>query len=99
LNAYGSIAYADVSDKKMSDATSFYSMAQQVSSTASISISAAVLSLTLAFNGHLHAELSDFTTVFLAVAAISLIPLQLCRHLGSDAGSEMSGHVGKTVGP
>ena len=98
LNAYGSIAYADISNEKMSDATSFYSMTQQVSSTASISISAAVLSLTLTFNGHLHAELADFTTAFLAVAAISLIPLQLCRYIAADAGSEMSGHVAKTSG-
>jgi MFS family permease len=91
INAYGTIAYADISNEKMSDATSFYSMIQQVSLTLGVSISAVVLSAAIRASGHSKPELSDFSAAFLAVAAISVIPFFMCWRLPADAGSELTG--------
>jgi len=91
INAYGTLAYADISNEKMSDATSFFSMIQQVSLTLGVSISALVLSTAIVANGHTKPELVDFSAAFLAVAAISLIPFYMCWRLPADAGAELTG--------
>jgi len=91
INAYGTIAYADISNEKMSDATSFYGTIQQVSLTLGVSVSAVVLSAAILANGHSKPELIDFSAAFLAVAAISVIPFFMCWRLPADAGSELTG--------
>jgi EmrB/QacA subfamily drug resistance transporter len=92
FNALGTIAFADVPQKRMSAATSLHSVIQQVSGTAGISLSAAILAGTVLFRGHTRPELADFTAAFLTIAAISALSVPYCLRLAHDAGAELSGH-------
>jgi EmrB/QacA subfamily drug resistance transporter len=90
FSAYGSLAYADVSQPRMSAATSFYSTIQQLSVTLGISISAAVLVAALTVSGHSKPQLPDFSLAFLAVSILSLPTVWLCSRLPISAGSELT---------
>jgi EmrB/QacA subfamily drug resistance transporter len=92
-NAYGSIAYADIEQPRMSAATSFYSTVQQLSGALGVAISAALLTGTLLISGHSRPQLHDFTLAFIGIAIISLPPLWLSRRLHPTAGSELTGRA------
>ena len=89
--AYNTIAYADVPRPQMSAATSFYTTFQQLSLTLGIAISAAVLAGSVAWRGHGQPELADFSTAFLAVAAVAVWAPLSSRRLDPSAGAELSG--------
>jgi EmrB/QacA subfamily drug resistance transporter len=91
FNALGTIAFADVPQGRMSAATSLHSVTQQVSGTAGISISAAILAGTVLLRGHTRPELADFSVSFLTIAAISAFSVPYCLRLARDAGAELSG--------
>jgi len=91
FNALGTIAFADVPQNRMSAATSLHSVVQQVSGTAGISISAAILAGAVLLRGHSRPELSDFSVSFLSIAAISAFSAPYCMRLARDAGAELSG--------
>jgi len=91
FNALGTIAFADVPQSRMSAATSLHSVTQQVSGTAGISISAAILAGTVLLRGHTRPELADFSVAFLTIAAISAFSVPYCLRLARDAGAELSG--------
>jgi EmrB/QacA subfamily drug resistance transporter len=91
FNALGTIAFADVPQQRMSAATSLHSVIQQVSGTAGISLSAAILAATVLLHGRGRPDLSDFSVSFLAIAAISAFSVPFCLGLEHDAGAELSG--------
>jgi MFS family permease len=93
FNAFGSIAYAEVSHREMSAATTFTMTVQQMSATLGIAVSAAVLNSTMLLLGHSEPALSDFTIAFFVVAVISLLPLPLSLALPEDAGAELTGRL------
>jgi EmrB/QacA subfamily drug resistance transporter len=93
FNAYGSIAYADIEQPRMSAATSFFSMVQQLSASLGIAIAAAVLGLTLSFFGRASPSLADFSVAFVAMAALSLPAIFICLNLPEAAGAEQTGKV------
>jgi MFS family permease len=86
------IAYTDVSAERMSRATSFFSTAQQVSLSMGVCLSSQLLMQSLLLSGREHLLPSDFTLAFSALAALSLLPLLIYRHLPADAGALVSGH-------
>ena len=92
-NAYGSIAYADIEQSRMSAATSFYSTVQQLSGALGIAISAAILTGTLVVSGHSRPQLYDFSLAFIGITIISLPPLWLSGRLHPSAGSELTGRA------
>lgn len=94
--AYNTIAYADVPRPRMSAATSFYTTFQQMALTLGIAVSAAALAGSVAWRGHAHPELIDFSTAFLTVGAIALLAPLVSLTLSDAAGDELSGH--KTPG-
>jgi EmrB/QacA subfamily drug resistance transporter len=92
FTAYNTIAYADIPQPRMSQATSFYSTLQQLSLTMGVTLGAAALAVSGALAGNSHPRLEDFSVAFLVVAAVMLPASFLALQLPHSAGAEMSGH-------
>jgi EmrB/QacA subfamily drug resistance transporter len=86
------LAFADVPPALMSRATSFQSMAQQLSVSIGVGTGALLLHVTLAMNGRHELAAQDFAPAFLAVAAISVSSILFFAQLAPQAGAEVSGH-------
>jgi len=86
------LIFADVPPQLMSRATSFQSMAQQLSVSVGVGIGALLLHVTLALAGRSELESGDFAAAFLAVAVISLSSILFYLPLAREAGAEVSGH-------
>lgn len=91
FTALNAIAYADVDQHDMSRATSFVSVAQQVSISLGVAVAGMVLEALRASRGSTELILSDFSTAFLVVAAISATSIFSFLLLPKDAGAEMAG--------
>jgi EmrB/QacA subfamily drug resistance transporter len=86
------LIFADVPPPLMSRATSFQSMAQQLSVSIGVGIGALLLHVTLLLNGRTELSAGDFSGAFLAVALISLSSVFFYLPLTGEAGAEVSGH-------
>ncbi|HYA19581.1 MAG TPA: MFS transporter [Burkholderiales bacterium] len=93
FTALGAISYADVDREAMSQATSFSSMAQQLTQSLGVAVGAYALQLSSVLHGHQTISASDFWPAFLAVAIISSASLFIHAELPPGAGSEVSGHT------
>jgi len=93
FTALGAISYADVDREAMSQATSFSSMAQQLTQSLGVAVGAYALQLSSLLQGHQTISASDFWPAFLAVAIISSVSLFIHAELPPGAGSEVSGHT------
>lgn len=89
LNA---IAYADVSKRDMSYATSLSSVAQQLALSMGVALGAFALETASALHGSPTITAKDFGPAFWAVAVISGLSAVMFFRLHPDAGAEMSGH-------
>jgi EmrB/QacA subfamily drug resistance transporter len=87
LNA---VAFADVPPERMSQATSFSSMAQQLSLSFGVGFGALVLHL-MSMQEGARLVTMDFVVAFVAVAAVSGLSTFSFRALSEDAGSELTG--------
>ncbi|MFI4987734.1 MAG: MFS transporter, partial [Alphaproteobacteria bacterium] len=85
------IAYAELPTARMSKATSFTSMAQQLSASVGVGIGALMLHLTLTARGGDHLVSSDFWPAFLAVGGIASLAALVFLPLPLDSGAELSG--------
>jgi EmrB/QacA subfamily drug resistance transporter len=92
FTALNTIAYAEIPAQRMSSATSFYSTFQQLTLSAGICISSAILALSMLVNGHPSPQLSDFSFAFLGVTLVSFLAAPFNARLPKDAGAAMSGH-------
>jgi EmrB/QacA subfamily drug resistance transporter len=92
FTAYNTIAYADLRPERMSAATGFYIVFQQLMLSMGICLAAASLSATSLLAGRQVPDLGDFHIAFLVVSAVSLLAGPLCARLPAAAGAEMSGH-------
>lgn len=90
------ISYAEVEQPRMSAATSFASVAQQVSLSLGITVAASALQLTTALRGHAGLAAADFPPAFLVVGLVSLLSAIGFARLPPEAGEEMAGR--KRVG-
>ncbi|EIM29563.1 DHA2 family efflux MFS transporter permease subunit [Microvirga lotononidis] len=89
LNA---IAYAEISNREMSYATSLSSALQQVSLSIGVAFGAFVLEAVAGLDGNSAITASDFGPAFWAVATISALSGFVFLGLSPTAGAEMSGH-------
>ncbi|MGO4705452.1 MDR family MFS transporter [Microvirga sp. 2MCAF38] len=89
LNA---IAFADISNRDMSYATSLSAVAQQLALSLGVAIGAFALETSGRFHGHETIQASDFGPAFWTVAVISAMSGFLFLGLHPQAGAEMSGH-------
>jgi hypothetical protein len=87
------IAYADLDKREMSAATSFASVAQQLSLSLGVTFGALALEGTAALHGRTAIEASDFGPAFFVVALISLFSFFPFRALSPEAGAEVSGRI------
>jgi hypothetical protein len=84
------ISYAEIDQAEMSQATSFTSAFQQLALSLGVTISAAILQLSLAFRSATNLVTGDFTPAFLAVALVALVSAISFARLPRDAGKEMA---------
>ncbi|WP_428247846.1 MFS transporter [Ferrovibrio sp.] len=92
FTSMNTLAYADIPTERMSAATSFYAMAQQVTLSAGVAIGALVLHLTALMAGDRALVPGDFTPAFLTVGLASIASVLFLLPLPKNAGEEVSGH-------
>ena len=99
FTALNAISYADVDSARMSRATSFASVSQQMSSAVGVAVAAAsVESLQWAF-GDAQLVARDMECSFGVVALVTLSSVVLFMRLRPDAGAEVSGAVTEEPAP
>jgi EmrB/QacA subfamily drug resistance transporter len=86
------LIFADVPPAMMSRATSFQSMAQQLSVSIGVGAGALLLHLTLLVAGRATLGADDFAAAFVAVGLIALTSVLFYLPLAREAGAEVSGH-------
>jgi hypothetical protein len=92
FTAFNTIAFADIRQHRMADATGFYSTMQQVSLTLGVVTSAAVLEASMGWAGRAGPVTADFAAGFLAVSVAMALSVPVVARLPRDAGSVLSGH-------
>jgi MFS family permease len=90
FTALNSIAYADIDDGAMSRATSFASVAQQLSISTGVAVGALVLEIERMGRPGAHVVADDFPLAFLIVAAIAASSALVFMRLPKDAGASLS---------
>jgi EmrB/QacA subfamily drug resistance transporter len=92
--ALNSMAFAEIPASRMSAASSFSSMLQQISNGMGVAFAAMVLNLVLVLRGGLPSALSlnDMRITIALMALVTLVSTQPFTRLPNDAGSEVSGH-------
>ncbi len=92
FTAFNAIGYADVPRERISQATSFAGVAQQVSVACGVSLAAFSLETTRGMRGDMALIHSDFTIAFTVAALTSLFAAVTALSLKPDAGADISGH-------
>jgi hypothetical protein len=90
FTSINTIAYADIDNRAMSRATSFASVAQQLSLSAGVAIGALVLELERMGRDSHDVLLADFPSAFVLVSAIAASSALIFATLPRDAGANMS---------
>ena len=90
LNA---IAYADVDQARLSQASSLAAMAQQISLALGVTIGGYALSAAATLTGQDDGAAINFTFAFLSVGLLSMVSVFQMRRLAPGAGAEMAGHA------
>ncbi len=93
FTAVNAITYADISPSAMSRATSFASVAQQVSLSMGVAIGALALQSMRALRAESVVTAADFSIAFLIVALICGASVFVFAQLSEDAGAELSGRT------
>ncbi len=86
------LIFADVPAQLMSRATSFQSMAQQLSVSIGVGTGALLLHVTLLAQGRASLAAGDFAAAYIAVGLISLSSIFFYLPLAREVGAEVSGH-------
>jgi predicted MFS family arabinose efflux permease len=93
FTSINALAYSDVPRERMSRATSFASVGQQLSLSIGVGLGALILHIVVALRGAEGAMARDFAPAFLIVAAISASAALVFWRLPADAGAEVSGRA------
>jgi EmrB/QacA subfamily drug resistance transporter len=86
------LAFADVVRDRMSQATSFTSMGQQLSLSVGVATGALVLHIAVTLHGGEKLAAGDFGPAFFVVGAVTALSCLVYLPLPKDAGAEVSGH-------
>jgi len=91
FTSINTLAYADIEPRAMSAATSFASVAQQLSMSAGVAVGALVLETQRHGRADMAVEASDFTTAFVVVGLISAVSAFIFMRLPKSAGASLAG--------
>jgi EmrB/QacA subfamily drug resistance transporter len=86
------LTMSDVPQPRMSQASSFSSIGQQLSLSVGVGIGALVLHATIALHGNGPITAADFPPAFFLVGALACASLIFYLPLAADAGAEVTGH-------
>ena len=92
FTSVNTLIYAEMPRERMSQATSFASMQQQLSLSVGVGTGALLLHLMVTARGDTHVAAADFAPAFFALALISALSTLIFVPLPADAGAEISGH-------
>jgi MFS family permease len=98
FTAMNAMAYADIDSRGMSDATSLYTVIQQLSLSGGVVVAALVLELVQFWRGEPTLEAGDFAMAFGVVAIAALSSVQMFSSLASNAGASVSGRATRPIG-
>ncbi|MDD7908940.1 MFS transporter [Pseudovibrio exalbescens] len=98
FTAINSVGYSELDDAQMSRATSFSSMAQQLSLTMGVGVGAIFLYAFQSLRGGTELAPIDFSLAFAAISGIILLSIVEFARLDPGAGAEASQHQPATVG-
>jgi EmrB/QacA subfamily drug resistance transporter len=87
FTALNAMSYADIERADVANASSFYSVAQQLSLSAGVAVAALVLEMLQWQRGDVTLQADDFSWAFFIVAAIAALSVIQFRSLTRDAGS------------
>jgi EmrB/QacA subfamily drug resistance transporter len=93
FTSINTLGYADIERERMSRATSFASMMQQLSLSVGVGTGALLLHLSVAMRGGEHLVAADFAPAFFAVALVAALSALVYLPLPPDAGAEVSGRA------
>ena len=93
FTSINAIAYADIDQARMSQASSLAAMAQQVALALGVTLGGYALSLAGTLTGRPGDDPVNFTFAFLGVGLVSALSVLEMRRLPRDAGAEMAGHA------
>ncbi len=93
FTSVNTLAYADMPRERMSRATSFAGIGQQLSLSVGIGTGALLLHLTVAARGDTQLAAMDFAPAFFALGLLAALSALVHVPLRADAGSEVSGHT------
>jgi EmrB/QacA subfamily drug resistance transporter len=99
FTSINSLAYADIEPRAMSRATSFASVAQQLSMSAGVAVGALVLEFERHGRPHAAVVPEDFTTAFIVVAAVSALSALIFLRLPRTAGASLSAPARRVAAP
>ncbi len=99
FTALNAIAYADISNRAMSSATSLASVAQQLSLSVGVALGAAVLEAVTLARGDTAIAAGDFWPAFLVIAVVAALSGLIFARLEPGAGAELSGHAAMRAKP
>ncbi|MFZ5792359.1 MAG: DHA2 family efflux MFS transporter permease subunit [Pseudomonadota bacterium] len=98
FTALNTIGYADVPPERMSLATSFAGMAQQLSMSLGVGVGALALHVSVSLHGGPALAAGDFAFAFYVVAASAALSALVFLPLPANAGAEVSGHAREVAG-
>ncbi|WP_028918258.1 MFS transporter [Pseudoxanthomonas sp. J35] len=93
FTSINAIAYADIDQARMSQASSLAAMAQQIALALGVTVGGYALSLASVLTGRPDGTPINFTFAFLSVGLVSAASVFQMRKLSPDAGAEMAGHA------
>jgi EmrB/QacA subfamily drug resistance transporter len=93
FTSINTLGYADIERARMSRATSFASMMQQLSLSIGVGTGALLLHLTVAARGGGQLAADDFAPAFFAVGLLAALSALVYLPLAADAGAEVSGRA------
>ncbi|WP_447019014.1 MFS transporter [Xanthobacter sp. ZOL 2024] len=99
FTALNALSYAEVEAEEMSRATSFASVAQQVSLSMGVALAGFVLEFMRGERGETHVTQNDFTVAFVAVALVSALSFFYFIRLPKNAGAQLSGSKPELADP
>jgi EmrB/QacA subfamily drug resistance transporter len=97
FTCFNTIAFADVDEARMSQATSFSSTVQQLSLSIGVGFASQLLNVALGLRHGRNLAASDFSFAYVAVAIVTGLSVWIFWRLPRNAGEGVSGHSTKAA--